>query len=178
MSNPVERLFKPGQYLFQEGEHSRSMFLIRKGTIAIRKTKAHNEIELGRLHANEVLGELSFFDRHPRSASAVALTDVEALELSFESLDQIYAKVPDYLKTIMSSVAARLRKANEQIRRLQTEVVEESVSVSSSGFSANEALAAANASPTADEVEVPSDIPLSSLDTSGAGDPDDSGAAD
>ena len=165
MSNPIERHYKEGQYLFQEGEHSRSMFLIRKGTIAIRKAKGTSEIELGRLHANEVLGELSFFDRHPRSASAMALTGVEALELPFESLDPMYAKVPDYMKTIMSSVATRLRKANEQIRKLQTEVVSEPPRASES-FSANDALAAANASLGSEGVEIPSDIPLGSLDTS------------
>jgi CRP-like cAMP-binding protein len=125
MSIPIERQFRPGQSLFREGEPSHCMYLIKKGTVAIRKMKGTAYVELGRIYANEVLGELSFFDRHPRSASAVALTEVEALEISFESLDAIYVKVPDYLKTIMASVADRLRKANEQIRKLQKNVITE-----------------------------------------------------
>jgi hypothetical protein len=55
----------------------------------------------------------------------VALTEVEVLEIEFDSLDKIYENVPDYLKSIISCVAERLRKANETIRRLQRNVVSE-----------------------------------------------------
>jgi len=99
------------------------MFLIKRGTIAIRKMKGSAFVEIARVYANEVLGELSFFDRLPRSASAVALTEVEVLEIKFDALDKIYGSVPDYMKSIMASVADRLRKANETIRRLQKNTV-------------------------------------------------------
>jgi CRP-like cAMP-binding protein len=117
------RFFKSGQFLFKEGEPSRSMFLIKRGTIAIRKMKGSAYVEIARVYANEVLGELSFFDRLPRSASAVAMTEVEVLEIRFDALDKIYGGVPDYMKSIMASVADRLRKANETIRRLQKNTV-------------------------------------------------------
>jgi CRP/FNR family transcriptional regulator, cyclic AMP receptor protein len=123
MAGPVQKYFRPGQYLFKEGEPSNCMYLIKKGTVAVRKMKGPAYVELGRLYSNEVLGELSFFDRMPRSAAAIALTEVEILEIKFDSLDKIYATVPDYLKTIMASVADRLRKANDMIRRLQKNVV-------------------------------------------------------
>lgn len=121
----VEKYFRPGQYLFKEGEPSHSMYLIKRGTVAIRKMKGSAYVEIARLYSNEVLGELSFFDRQPRSAAAIALTEVTVLEIKFDALDKIYGGVPDYLKTIMASVADRLRKANDMIRRLQKTVVKE-----------------------------------------------------
>lgn len=121
----IQRYFRPGQFLFREGEPSHCMFLIKKGTVAVRKRRGSGYIEIARIYTNEVIGELSFFDRQPRSAAAVALTEVEALEIDFVSLDKIYKGVPDYMKTIMASVADRLRKANEMIRRLQKDVIEE-----------------------------------------------------
>jgi CRP/FNR family transcriptional regulator, cyclic AMP receptor protein len=123
MSAPTQKYFRPGQYLFKEGEPSQCMYLIKKGTVAIRKMKGPAYVELGRLYSNEVLGELSFFDRQPRSAAAVALTEVEVLVIKFDALDKIWVSVPDYLKTIMASVADRLRKANNMIGRLQKNVV-------------------------------------------------------
>ena len=114
-----QRFFKTGQFIFKDGDTPKSMFLIRKGTIAIQKVKGDRAIELARIFSNEVLGELSFFDRQPRSASAIALTDVELMEIPFEDLDKVYINVPDYLKTIIASVAERLRRANDTIRRLQ-----------------------------------------------------------
>jgi len=135
-SATITKHFRPGQALFQEGDQSSCMYLIQKGTVAVRKTKGANYIELGRVYSNEVLGELSFFDRKARSAAAVAMTEVEALEIDFDSLDKIYDKVPPYLKVIIASVAERLRKANDQIRRLQKNIItlegvetEENVSV-------------------------------------------------
>lgn len=118
------RYFRPGQFVFKEGEPSRCMYLIKKGTVAVRKMKGGGTyVELARVYSNEVLGELSFFDRLPRSAAAVALTEVEAMEISFDSLDSVYDRVPDYMKTIIASVAERLRRANDTIRRLQKNVI-------------------------------------------------------
>ena len=123
MANPVSKYFRPGQYLFREGDTPKSLYLIKKGTVAIRKRKGVAYVEIARIYANEVLGELSFFDRQSRSAAAMALTEVEVLEIDFDSLDKIYADVPEYMKTIIASVTDRLRKANEVIRRLQKHLI-------------------------------------------------------
>lgn len=120
------RTFKSGEFLFHEGEPSSCIFIVSQGMIAIRKKKGSAFVEIARLGMNEVLGELSFFDRKPRSASALAVTDVEVLEIDFGSLDKVYATVPDYIKTIMGAVASRLRRANDTIRRLQRDTVEAS----------------------------------------------------
>lgn len=113
------KTFKAGQYLFKDGQTSSSMFLIRKGSVGVRKMKGSTFVEIARIYPNQVLGELSFFDRQPRSAAAVALTDVEALEIEFEALDKIWKEIPEYFKAIMASVADRLRRANETVRRLK-----------------------------------------------------------
>lgn len=119
------RSFKKGEYIFQESDLPRAMYLIKKGQISVRKAKGTGEIELAQLKQGEVLGELSFFDRKPRSASALAIMDTELLEIDFESLDKIYAQVPDYLQSIIANVVNRLRKANETIKKLQKEQAED-----------------------------------------------------
>lgn len=113
------KTFLSGQILFKEGEASRHMYLIQKGTVSIRKAKGNSHVELARAFPNQVIGEISFFDRQPRSATAMALNDVEVIEISFQSLDELYTQVPPYFKTIMGCVADRLRKASESIRRLE-----------------------------------------------------------
>ncbi|MBI2712677.1 MAG: Crp/Fnr family transcriptional regulator [Bdellovibrio sp.] len=116
------RSYKAGQVLFEEGSPSVSIFIIKKGAVSIRKIKGKHFVEIAKVQANEVIGELSFFDRNPRSATAVAIIDVDALEIPFESMEKIYNGIPDYLKAIMASMAERLRKANEQIRVLQKQL--------------------------------------------------------
>lgn len=120
---PVEREYKPGDFLFQEGEESGSLFLIKKGAVSIRKRKGDAYVEVSKVYENEVIGEMSFFDREKRSAAAVAINDVVLIEITFDSLEQIYQSVPDYLKSIMAAMAERLRKADDMIQRLQKNVV-------------------------------------------------------
>lgn len=134
--------------IFKEGDASRSIFIIKKGTISIRKAKGNAYVEIAKLYTNEVIGEMTFFDRLPRSAYAFAATEVEVMEITFESLDQIYAQVPEYLRTIMAAMADRLRKANEMIRKLQKTMPADPTS-NSSVAQAQAQLQAANAAAAA-----------------------------
>jgi CRP/FNR family cyclic AMP-dependent transcriptional regulator len=115
----VARIYKPDEVLFSEGEPSHSIFIIKKGAVSIRKMREKDFVEVGKLLTGAVIGELSFFDRLPRSATAVAVIEVEVLEIPFSSMEKIYNSIPDYMKTIVASMAERLRNANEQLRLLQ-----------------------------------------------------------
>lgn len=109
---------KAGEYLFREGDDAQSMYVVHKGTLSIQVRKGETPVELAKVNPNEVLGELAFFDRRARSASAVALTPVELTEIQFSALDRVYQSVPPYLQTIFSCVSQRLRKATDTIRQL------------------------------------------------------------
>lgn len=116
------RTFKKGQYLFRESEEATSLFIIQTGSIAIRKNKPGGQVELAKCHSSEVVGEMAFFDKQPRSASAVTLTDVQALEIGYPALKEIYQKVPSYFRAFMVCLVDRLRKADETIRRLEKNI--------------------------------------------------------
>lgn len=109
---------KTGEFLFREGDEAHAMYVVHKGDLSIQVLKGDTPLELARISANGVLGELAFFNRTPRSASAVAVTDVEVSEIPFAALDRIYQTVPPYLQTIFSCVAERLRKATATIRQM------------------------------------------------------------
>jgi len=132
MMPPQNKTYKPGQMLFSEGETPRSLFLVKRGTIAVRKLKGSGFVDIAKIHANEVVGELSFFDRQVRSASAFALTEVEVTEIPFEAFDKLFASLPSYFRVIVSSMAERLRKADEVIKRLQKTTVGQMDSVEAS----------------------------------------------
>jgi CRP/FNR family cyclic AMP-dependent transcriptional regulator len=123
MSNSKVKKFAPGQVIFNENDPSTAMYLINSGSVSVQKRAMNGvAIELATLHSGEVLGELSFFDRSPRSAAAVAISEVEVTQVDFEGLDKVYATVPPYFKTIVAACAERLRRANDVIRRLQREI--------------------------------------------------------
>ena len=94
-------------------------FYLEREEASILYDGGGSEKRFAKLFQNEVLGEMAFFDRKPRSATAIALTECELLEIPFDGLDKIYGQLPDYFKSIIASVVERLRKANATIRKLE-----------------------------------------------------------
>src|SRR2546430_17473150 len=65
-----ERNLKPRQVLFREGDPGEEMFVVRKGTSIISKVVSGRiEQVLARAEAGDFFGEMSLFDRSPRSAT-------------------------------------------------------------------------------------------------------------
>ena len=121
----ISKRYKSGEVLFTEGDKSSSIFILKSGAVSIRKATGTTFTEVARIKANEVIGELSFFDRLPRSATGIALMEVELVEIAFEDLEKIYNNIPDYMKSIMATLATRLRESNEQLRILRSRIKSE-----------------------------------------------------
>lgn len=113
------RNFAPDQPLFNEADPSHSLFVIRKGVVSIRKRKIGAPVEIARVFSGEVVGEMGFFDHKPRSAQCIALTEVEVIEIEYEAMEGIYNAIPSYMRTIMAGMAERLRKVDDELRRLK-----------------------------------------------------------
>jgi len=115
---------KAKDILFEEGDQSKSMYFLKNGSIRIFKRKGEGKVEIETIRSGQVLGELAFFDGQPRSASAEALVTSELIEISRGALDQALAASPDWLVTLIKTITARLRAANNRIRILETVTTE------------------------------------------------------
>jgi CRP-like cAMP-binding protein len=117
------RELKPGEILFNDSEPADSLFIIQKGQIRLFKPKGKGFIEIGVLRAGEVIGEMAFFDEDgsgkKRSCSAAALTPVEVVEISFLAFGKTMQSLNPWFKTIINTLATRLRKANTRIKELE-----------------------------------------------------------
>lgn len=120
--------YRAGEVLFKEGSDSGCLFLVKVGRISIRKTVDDGYIEIAQIGPNQIIGEIGFFDRRPRSAEAVALTYCEVVQIPYDSLAPMFDPAPDYLKRIMTGLATRLRDADETIRELKERLGENEVS--------------------------------------------------
>ena len=110
---------KKGQLVFQEGDTSKAMYLVKKGSIRIFKKKGTAVTEIGTVNVGEVLGELAFLDGLARSASCEALNDAELVEISGPAFAQTLAGIPDWLKALLKTIVGRLRAASNKIRQLE-----------------------------------------------------------
>lgn len=117
MADPIK--LQKGQLLFREGDASDAMYVLKKGRIAITKTKGDSEIELATVAVGQIFGEMAFFDQKPRSANARALQDSEIIALPFKSLQAQFKLLPEWLKSMVKSINENLREANKRIKILE-----------------------------------------------------------
>ena len=92
-----ERTVKKGQILIREGEAGDEMFIVRRGVVVVSKAVTGPvEQVLARMGPGDFFGEMSLFDREPRSATIQAdpEADVSLLVLDRTSLETLIEANP------------------------------------------------------------------------------------
>jgi CRP/FNR family cyclic AMP-dependent transcriptional regulator len=115
----------PGQILFNEGDKADSMFIIQRGQLRLFRPKGKGFVEIAVLRTGEMIGEMAYFDpdSKKRSLSVSAITSVDIIEISFNALDKTMAALNPWFKTLINTLAERLRKTNERVRELESNSV-------------------------------------------------------
>lgn len=114
MSNIIK--LTPNEILMREGDKSSSLYWVKSGQLVVLKKKDLEEIVLGHIVSGELVGELSFLDDEPRSATVKAVFPTELVEIPRETFDNIFSSQPKWLEILVKTLAERLRKANSRIR--------------------------------------------------------------
>jgi CRP/FNR family transcriptional regulator, cyclic AMP receptor protein len=79
----VKRFVPAGEVLIEQGVPVDALFILLRGKLAVRLRGRHSpERELARLDAGEIVGEMSFVDARPPSATVKALEDSVVFALS------------------------------------------------------------------------------------------------
>jgi CRP/FNR family transcriptional regulator, cyclic AMP receptor protein len=119
------RSFKPGEVLFNENDPATSLFIIQKGQIRLFRPKGRGFVDLAILRSGEVIGEMAYFDEKSRrrSCSASAIVTTEVIEISFVAFAKTMEGLNPWFKTIINTLANRLRKTNERVKELESNSV-------------------------------------------------------
>jgi S1-C subfamily serine protease/rhodanese-related sulfurtransferase len=89
------RTFKAGEAIFKEGADPQGeAYLIHAGTVEIRRTFDGDQRLLNTMGEGELLGDVAMFREGPRSADAIAQTDVELVVIKNERLDWLIRNRP------------------------------------------------------------------------------------
>jgi CRP-like cAMP-binding protein len=103
------RSAKAGEVIFKEGDEADQLFAIKSGEIAIQLGNR----TLAELSANSIFGEMALIDDSPRSATAVAKTDVELVPISEKQFLFLVSQTPFFALKVMRVLARRLRATNK-----------------------------------------------------------------
>ncbi|MBC7933148.1 MAG: DUF1003 domain-containing protein [Rubrivivax sp.] len=116
------------QTLFRAGEPGESLFLVREGEVELFiNDNAGQKIILDIVRSGDFFGELALLDAGPRSATAMALTPAELIELDRDDLLLLFGKRPDSALSMLAAMGKMTRKADELLRRRVSRNVNEEV---------------------------------------------------
>jgi CRP-like cAMP-binding protein len=108
--NDVEtRRVRAGGIIFREGERADELFVIKSGYVRIQignRTMAD-------LTTDNIFGEMALIHSEPRSATAVAITDVELVPISEKQFLFLVSQAPYFALKVMRTLAQRLRVTNK-----------------------------------------------------------------
>lgn len=106
-----EENYEPDSGIFEEGAASDRFFVIRQGEVEIRKETDKKEGKfklIAVLVSGEFFGEMGVFMNQPRTARAVAKTQVSLISVSRDDLTSLFSKSPDAAFTMMGFLSSVL----------------------------------------------------------------------
>jgi CRP/FNR family cyclic AMP-dependent transcriptional regulator len=108
-NNIEARQVKAGSVIFREGDEAHELFVIKSGQIRIQIGNR----TITELSADSVFGEMALIDDEPRSATAIAITDVELVAVSEKQFLFLVSQTPYFALKVMRVLAQRLRATNK-----------------------------------------------------------------
>ncbi|MDA2933748.1 SpoIIE family protein phosphatase [Acidobacteria bacterium AH-259-D05] len=97
---------KTGEIIFREGDVGDAVYVVVEGSLALET----NKVQVLQLRRGEWVGELALIDDAPRSASAIAKTDVLLLKWTREDFIKAVAGNTEVVRGILKMLSGKLRQ--------------------------------------------------------------------
>lgn len=123
LSYAQHRRFTQGETLLEAGEESRDFYIVASGRLeAVARTDEGKEFLLSAIEEHSIIGEQSFFDGLPRSATVRALNDGELFRIDAKTLEVMSARDPALARDVVADLARilslRLREMTQRLLRI------------------------------------------------------------
>jgi CRP-like cAMP-binding protein len=110
-NNVETRRVKAGGVIFRTGEQADGLFVIKSGYVRIQIGNR----TMAELTVDDIFGEMALIDSEPRSATAIAITDVELVPVSEKQFLFLVSQTPYFALKVMRTLAQRLRTMNKNL---------------------------------------------------------------
>lgn len=122
--------FKAGEVIIREGEDNRDLYILSDGILEVSlKNASKKKIIVSEISSPEILGEISFLNGTPRTATVSAKTDVEMFILSYEKVRKEISDIPAWFRMVllaftnrMKSCDMKIKEYDQKIKQLETEL--------------------------------------------------------
>jgi CRP/FNR family cyclic AMP-dependent transcriptional regulator len=111
-----------GDVVIRHGDRDRALYFVTSGALEVTSSGRHDALgPLSREHPGSVIGEISLFDGHPRTASVWAVKPTELLRLDVDDLNAFAREQPARANELLFGLgrvlALRLRRREARHHR-------------------------------------------------------------
>lgn len=110
--------FKKNSTIFHKGDIGNIFFIVKKGKVRIITSHSGKVKIFANIGENEFFGEVALLGVKYRTASAIALSDVELYLIPAKRFKDYLNKSKKFCLALLKNLAHRLKKADEEIERI------------------------------------------------------------
>src|SRR5437763_1508777 len=110
--------YTAGETIFSQGDLGTEMYIIQEGEVHIIKHINNESHLLSKLEKGDFFGEMALLESVPRTADAIAHSEVKVLVINGARFDEMLRKNPEIAVRIIRKYSKRLREANALLERL------------------------------------------------------------
>lgn len=118
-------MYSSGEEILRQGDPGDTFYIINKGSVRVIAKNEKGEIFLTQdLHEGSFFGEISVLTGEPRTATIVAVSDVELFVLDKTDFEHLLKKYPHMDRHISKKIAARQKHTYEQMEVTRSSIIE------------------------------------------------------
>jgi CRP-like cAMP-binding protein len=110
--------YAAGDRIFAQGDLGTEMFIIQEGSVEIIKHIGSESHVLSLLEKGDFFGEMALLEALPRTADAIAKSEVRVVAINGSRFDEMLRKNPEVAVRIIRKYSKRLREANTLLEKL------------------------------------------------------------
>ncbi|MEK8023464.1 MAG: Crp/Fnr family transcriptional regulator [Candidatus Hydrogenedentota bacterium] len=115
------RVYAAGDLVFCEFEDGSECFVVHSGEVSIIKISGGSEKILAILKEGDIFGEMGVLEKKPRTATAMALTELTVLALDLRGLQAMVQAQPFFAFTLGKTLGRRIIQSFRHVSNLSIE---------------------------------------------------------
>ena len=104
-----------GSVLMRQGERSDEAYFVSKGDVRVEAETPYGAVPLSTISAPKLLGEIGALSGLPRTASIIAVSDVEVYVIPRSRLEDVGRNAPGFLTDVIGQLGRQLESVNRTL---------------------------------------------------------------
>jgi CRP-like cAMP-binding protein len=125
MANPFKDYIvklRTGDLVFKEGDQGTEMYIVQSGTVEIFNETPRGRVTLAVMEKGDFFGEMALLEGAPHMAAAIAVEDVELIEINSTLFDRMIKANAEIAVRMLRKLSIRLRETNHKHEELLTSI--------------------------------------------------------